>query len=104
MDAPSPAVLVPGEVAFRRVRNGWIVRARACDMFDSESQHIVEMVVEDGDLNDGAARLAWLLFEDYRRTKHRGGLEVRWIPNGTGQPCPRCFRSDGIHAADCPYA
>lgn len=105
---PSPAVIAPGELAFRRVRNGWILRARACDIHpEDDSQHMVEVVFEDEDSDMGAERTAqrliWHLFEGWHRQKYRGGLCVSVVPHGRAQPCPRCF-VEGGHAADCDLA
>jgi|GEM_PF-5212273 len=107
-EEPAPAVFLPGEVAFRRAHNGFIIRGRACDLLGSESQAIVERVVQDGDglLGDAqaAAELVWELLEGYARTKRRGGLVVRVVPHGRDEPCPRCFLDGDRHADGCTLA
>jgi len=107
-EEPAPAVLLPGEVAFRRVHNGFIVRGRACDLLGSDSSAIVERVVQDGDglLGDAqaAAELVWELLDGYARTKRRGGLVVRVVPHGRDEPCRRCFLEGDRHEDDCAMA
>ena len=106
-EEPTAAVLQPGEVSVRRVSNGFIIRGRACDLLDDESQRVVERVVEDadGDLGgaDAAMRAVWDLFDGWMRQAWAGGLEVRVVPHGRKQPCPLCFM-DGRHAAGCSLA
>lgn len=48
-----------GEVAIRRVHNGYVIRGRACDVLPRDpGDHVVEVVFEDASSEEGGVAVA----------------------------------------------
>lgn len=94
--APVMVEMREGDILFRRVSNGWLVRNFVEDTEDGQP-FIEDLVFEDPEnperpegtreRAESLCKALWEVFDSYYQSKYTGGLVVRCEPKGRAEEC-----------------